>query len=134
RARVAAARQNGAAELITEQDLDQAEISEVAIKCRSRPLAGFLDRVRGEFHRDAARRADAFAHPVCQFEMMPVAGREVVAGLGDADDWLAGLQFFPGQAVVQVTLEIERGHSRVMRVVEPLEGTEPPALAVGGGL
>jgi hypothetical protein len=79
--------------------------------------------MRREFHRDAAGRANAFPHPVRQFEMVPVARGEVVAGLGDADDRLAGLQFLPGQAVVQVALEIQRGHSRVMRVVEPFEGT-----------
>ena len=120
---VAAGGQHHAVERIAEQDFDQAEIGEVAVERRGRPLAGFLDRMRREFHRDAAGRANALAHPVRQFEMVAVARGEVVAGLGDADDRLAGLQFRPGQAVVQVALEIERGHSRIVRVVEPLEGT-----------
>ena len=46
-------------------------------------------RVRDGIHD--AGGADALAHPVCQFEMMAVARRQVVAGLRDADDGLAGL-------------------------------------------
>src|SRR6185312_17563614 len=117
---------------IAEQDFDQAEIGKVAVERCGRPLSGLLDRMRRKFHRDTAGRADALAHPVRQFEMVAIARGEVVAGLRDADDRLAGLQFLAGQAVIEVALEIERGHSRVMRVVEPLEGTEFPALAIGG--
>ena len=121
---VAAGGQHHAVERIAEQDFDQAEIGEVAVERRGRTLAGLLDRVHRKFHRDAAGGADALADPVRQFEMMAVARREVVAGLRDADDRLAGLQFLPGQAVIEVALEIERGHARVMGVVEPLAGTK----------
>ena len=93
---VAAGGQHHAVEGIAEQDFDQAEIGEVAVERRGRALAGLLDRMDRKFHRDAAGRADAFAHPVRQFEMVAVAGRQVVAGLGDADDRLAGLQFVAG--------------------------------------
>ena len=41
------------------------------------------------------------------------------AGLGDADDRLARLQLGPGEAVIEVALEIERGHARIVGVVEP---------------
>jgi len=34
-----------------------------------------------EFHGDAACLADAFAHPLGQFDVMAVAGRQVAAGL-----------------------------------------------------
>ena len=121
---VAARGQHHAVERIAEQDFDQSEIGEVAVQCRSRALAGLLDRMHRKFHRDAAGGANALAHPVRQFEMVAVAGRKIVAGLGDADNRLAGLQFFPRQAVIEVTLEVERGHSGVMGVVEPLAGTE----------
>ena len=116
---VAAGGQHHAVERIAEQDLDQAEISEVAVERRGRPLAGLLDRMHRKLHRDAAGVADALADPMRQFQMMPVAGREVVAGLRDADDRLAGLQFLAGQSVVQIALQIERGHRRIVRIVEP---------------
>ena len=128
---VAAGGQHHAIEGIAEQDFDQAEISEVAVERRGRALAGLLDRMGREFHRDAAGGADAFAHPVRQFQMVAVARRQVVAGLRDADDRLAGLQFLAGQAVIEVALEIERGHSGVMRIVEPLERAKFAAFAVG---
>src|SRR3569832_32995 len=82
-----------------------------------------------KLHRDTAGLANAFSDTVCQFEMMTVARRQIVAGLGDADDRLAGLQFAAREAEIQVTLEIERGHARIMRVVEPLAGAK---LAPGG--
>src|SRR5258707_12749557 len=55
---------------------------------------------------------------------MAIARRKIVAGLRNADDRLAGLQLMPGQAVIEVALEVECGHSRVVGVVEPLAGTE----------
>ena len=121
---VAAGGQDHAVQRVAEQDFDQSEIGEVAVERRGRPLAGLLDRVHRKFHRDAAGGADAFPDPMRQFEVMAVAGRQIIAGLRDADDRLAGLQLLPGQAVIQVALEVERGHSGVVRVVKPLAGTE----------
>ena len=46
------------------------------------------------------------------------------AGLSNADDRRAGLQLFPGQPVIEVALEIERGHARIVWVVKPFAGTE----------
>ena len=126
---VAAGGQDDAVERIAEQDFDQSEIGQVAVKCRSRALAGFLDRVHREFHGDAAGGADALPDPMRQLEVMAIAGRQVVAGLRDADNGHAGLQFVAGQAIIEVALEIERGHSRIMRVVEPFAGAQ---LAPGG--
>ena len=80
--------------------------------------------------RDAARLADAFAHALGQHEVVAVAGREVGAGLGDADDRLARLQLLPADAVVQVALEIERGHVRIVGIVEP---GPRPELELGPG-
>jgi hypothetical protein len=131
---VAARRQHDAVEGIAEQHFDKAEIGEIAVERGGRALAGFLDRMGRELHRDAAGRADAFADPVRQFEMVAVARRQVVAGLGDADDRLAGLQFLPGQPVIEVALQIKRGHARVGWIVEPLAGAEFAGLAVACGI
>ncbi len=121
---VAAGGQHHAVQRIAEQDFDQSEIGEVAVERRGRTLAGLLDRMHRKFHGDAAGGADSLPDPVCQFEMMAVARRQIVAGLRDADDRLAGLQFLPGQAVIEIALEIERGHAGVVRVVEPFAGAE----------
>ncbi len=126
---VAAGGEDHAVQRIAEQDFDQSEIGEVAVQRRGRTLAGLLDRMHRKFHRDAAGGADSLADPMRQFEVMAVARRKIVAGLRDADDRLAGLQFMPGQAVIEVALEVERGHAGVVRVVEPFAGTE---FASGG--
>ena len=101
------------------QHLDQAEIGEVPIERRGRPLAGFLDRMHRKFERDAAGRADAVAHALRQLEVVAVAGGKVGAGLRDADDRLAAHDLAAGQAVVEVALEIERGRAGIVGIVEP---------------
>ena len=60
---------------------------------------------------------------------MAVAGRQVAAGLGDADDRPAAAQLGQRQAEVHVALEVERGHRRIARSVEPFAAAQP-ALAV----
>ena len=121
---VAAGGQHHAVQRIAEQDFDQAEIGKVAIQRSSRALAGLLDRMGRELHGDAARFANAFTNALRQFDMMAVAGGEVVAGLRDADDRLAGLQLFARQSIVQVALQIECGHARIVGIVEPELGPE----------
>ena len=116
---VAAGQQHHAVERIAVQHLDQAEIGEVPVERRGRPLAGLLDRVAGEFERHAAGVADAVAHALGQIQVMAVAWRQVGAGLRDADDRLAGAKLRSGQAVVEIALEIERRHAGVVRIVEP---------------
>ena len=111
--------QHDAVERIAVQHLDQAEISEIAVERGGRALARLLDRMTREFERDAAGRPDAFAHALGQFEMVAVAGRQIRAGLRDADDRLAGAQFLAGQAVVEIALEIERRHAGILGIVEP---------------
>ena len=116
---VAADGQHHPVERIAVEHLDQPEIGEVAVEPRRRPLAGLLDRMHRELHGDAAGVADAVAHPLGELQVMPVAGREVRAGLRDADDRLARLQLLAAQPVVQVALQVERRHVRVARIVEP---------------
>ena len=116
---VAAGRQHHAVERIAEQHFDQAEIGEIAVERRRRPLAGLLDGMDRKFEGDAAGIADALAHALGQLEVMAVAGAQVGAGLRDADDRLAGCQFVAGQAVIEVALQIERRHARIVGIVEP---------------
>ena len=75
--------------------------------------------------------ADAVAHALGQFEVMPVAGRQVGAGLGDADDRLAGGQLLARQPVIEVALEIERGHARIVGIVEPQLRAQARRLFLG---
>ena len=98
---VAADGQHHAVERIAVEHLDQAQIGEVAVEAGGRALAGLLDRVDREFDGDAARLANAFAHALGQHEVMAVAGREVAAGLGDADDRLARLQLLEAEAEIR---------------------------------
>ncbi len=106
-------------ERIAVQDLDQAEIGQVAVEAGRRTLARLLDRMHRKLERDASRLADSRPHPLGEHDVMAVAGREVRAGLGDPDDGLARLQLLDRQAEVQVTLQIERRHVRVRGIVEP---------------
>ena len=74
------------------EHLDERQIGEVAVEAGGRALAGLLDRMARELEADAAGRRDALAHALRELEVVAVAGREVGAGLGDADDRLARLQ------------------------------------------
>src|SRR3546814_15604514 len=58
--------------------------------------------------------------------MDAVAGREIAAGLRDADDRLARGELLLGQAVVQIALEIERRHAGIVLVVEPALAAQAP--------
>ena len=69
--------------------------------------------------RDAAGVADALADALGELDVVAVAGREVGAGLGDADDRLARHQLLAAEPEVQVALEVEGGHVRVGGIVEP---------------
>src|SRR5271169_6323328 len=63
--------------------------------------------------------ADALAHALGEFEMMAIARTQIRAGLRDADDRLARREFLACQPVIEVALQIERGHARIVRIVEP---------------
>ena len=101
------------------QDLHQAEVGQVAIQGGGGPATLLGDGVHREFHGDATGIADTGLDPLGQFQVVAIAGGEVAAGLSDADDGPTGLEFVAGQAIVHVTLDIERGHVGVGRVIEP---------------
>jgi len=86
---------------------------------------GYQTRSTGEIETKRGTSNPTYLYyTLGKLQMMSVARAEIGAGLRDADNRFAGLQLMPGQPVIQVALEVERGHSRVMRVVEPLAGTE----------
>src|SRR5262249_21908382 len=68
---------------------------------------------------DAAAVANAGAYALRQFEVMTIARAEIGTGLRDADDRAAGGQFGAGEPVIEIALEIERCHSRIVGIVEP---------------
>ena len=116
------------------QDFNETEISEVAIEGSGGALTGFLDRVNGEFERNAAGVPDAVANAARQLKMVTVTRREVRTCLRDADNWLARLQFLSRDAVVHVALEIERGHAGVGGIVEPAAAAQTRCCGVGGAV
>src|SRR5262249_39580710 len=88
----------------------------------------------GELEGDAAGIMDAVAYPLGQFEMMAIAGRQVGAGLRDADNRLAGGELPAREAIVEKSLAVERGESGDVRVVEPqLRGEAPRGGALTMG-
>ena len=129
---VAAGGQHDAIQRVAVQHLDQPEIRQVAVQRRRRPLAGLLDRMHREFQRHAAGVADAVADAAGEVDVMPVAGRQIRPGLRDPDDRLAAPKLIGRDAVVHVALEIQRGHRRIGRVVEPAAG--PQALVGIAGM
>ena len=111
------------------QHLDKAEIGKIAVQRSRRPLAGFLYRVDGKLHRDAAAVADPGLDAVRQEDVDLVAGCQVASGLGDPDDGSAGLQFGPRVFLVEVAFQVEGRHARISRVVEPFLRPEFPVAA-----
>ena len=129
---VAAGRQHDAVDEIAHQDFDEAEIGEIAVERGGRPFSRLLNRVHRKFERKPAGRGDAVARALREFKVMAVAGRKIGAGLRNADDRLAGAQLAGRQAEIEIALEIKGRHSRVIRIVEPLPGSQR-ALAVALG-
>ena len=117
---VAADHQHDTVDGIAVKGFDKAEIGKVPVEHGGRPLACFLDRMDRHFDGKAARGDDAVAHPLCQFEMVPVAGGKVRARLGDGDDRAAVAKLFAGKTIIEITLGIERCHFGIIRIVEPL--------------
>ncbi len=121
---VAAGHQHDAVERVAVKDFDKPEISEVAVKRGRWTLARLLDRVTRKLKGDAARCADSLAHALGELEMVAVAGRQVRTGLRDADDRFSRPQLHRRQAIIEIALEVERSHARVIGVVEPELGPQ----------
>src|SRR5262249_37688663 len=80
--------------------------------------------MHGKLERNAAGIADAVSDTLGELEMMPVAGDEIAACLGDADDRSTGLEFISSNAEIEEPLEIQSGHFRIGRVIPPRLTTE----------
>ncbi len=117
--------QHHAVDGIAEQRLHQPQVGQVAVEVGGRPLAGLLDGVDRELEGDAARLPDALPDTLGELQVRPVAGRQVRTRLGDADERLARLQLLPRQPPVEVPLDVQRGHVRVVGIVEPELRAEP---------
>ena len=82
-----------------------------------------------ELDRYPACIADAIARTLSKVDMDPVAGRQITARLGDADDRLAAAQFLGCDTIIHEPLEIEGGHVHAFVVIEPVARAQS-ALAV----
>src|SRR5260370_13107441 len=100
----------------------------MAVNGSGRALARLLHRMHWKFKGDAASIANPFADPLGEFQMVPIAGREVRTALGDAHDRLGGCEFLLSQAKIEVALEIERCHTRIVGIVEPQLRAQAPSI------
>ena len=100
-------------------DLDQAEIGQVAVKSGSGPLARLLDGMSGKFKRQSSSIADARFYPIDKGGMNAVAGDQIAAALRNADHRPAGLQLRSSDAVIAVALQVHGFFTRFIAVVEP---------------
>lgn len=76
--------------------------------------------MRGEFKGDPSGGPDTFSNPFRQLEVMAVAWRQVGPGLCYSDYWFTRHQFFPGDTIVEVPLNVEGHHARIALAVEPV--------------
>ena len=116
---VATGGQHDAVKGIAVQDLDQAQVGEIAVERRRRPPAAFLNRMHGKDEGNAARFANPVADAIGEKEVMAVASRQVAPRLRDADDRLAALHLLARDPVVGEALEIDGGGGEIVGIVEP---------------
>ena len=84
--------------------------------------------MHGKLEANAAGIANPFADPLGEFEMMPVARREVRTALGNANDGLAACEFLLRQPEIEVALEVKGSHARIVRIVEPQLRAQAPSI------
>ena len=116
---VAAGGEHDAVDGVAVKHLDQAQVGQVAVQRRGGTFALLRDGVDRKLEGQAAGVADALLDALGQFHVDVVTRRQVAAGLCDADDRLARLEFFARPAVVHVTLDIGCSHGEIVGVVEP---------------
>jgi len=87
--------------------------------------------VDGNFHGRAVGSVNAVPNPLAQLRMMAVAGRQVAAGLRNADDGLVRLQLLPGRAVVKMPFQVEGGRFPVAWIVEPRTAAQLASMGHG---
>jgi hypothetical protein len=77
-----------------------------------------------EFDWHAAGVAYTLPQPSGEDEMVTIAGRQIGAGLRNADNGPSRLQLGKRQPEVHVSLQVQRGHVRIGRVVKPGPGAQ----------
>src|SRR5262249_7825090 len=95
---IAAGREHHPIERVAKQDLDEAQVGEVAVERRGRAFARLLERVDRKLEGNTARLANAILDAGGKLQVMAVARYEIAASLGDADDGLARLQLLAREA------------------------------------
>lgn len=106
------------------ENLNQAQVRQIAIDSRSGPPGALLYRMRRKLKGDPASCPDAFAHPFNQLKMMAIARRQIRAGLRDPDNRLSRHELLLGHPVVQIPLDIERHHAGVALAIKPPGGPQ----------
>ena len=106
-------------------DLDQAQVGQVAVQRCSGTSAAFLNRMDGEHKRHTSSFPNSLFGTFDGLQMNAITRSNVAACLGDSDDRLAGLDFFVRHSVVQVPFNINCRHARVIGDIEPLLAAEP---------
>lgn len=96
--------QNYTVQGIAVEDLDEGKISEVPVQTGSRSFPGLLDRMTWEFEGYPARGTNTLPDSIREDEVMPVAGTEIGASLGYADDRLSRLEFLDSETKVEISL------------------------------
>src|SRR3546814_6714417 len=102
------------------EQFGERQIREVAIERCGGAAAILEDRMDRKFDRDAARIADAVAHPACEIEVDAVARRQIAARLRDADDRPPVAKLRRRQPVIHEPFEIQRGHIGAGGIGEPV--------------
>lgn len=104
------------------QDLHEAQIRQIAINARRGASTRLLDGVGGKLKRNAPRRSDPLPNPLREFQVVPIARGQVRPRLRNANDGLAGHQLFASHPVVEIALDVQRHHARVLFAPEPVRG------------
>ena len=80
--------------------------------------------MNGKFDWHTAGVAYTLPQPCGEDEMMAIAGRQIGAGLRNADNRPSRLQLGKRQSEVHVSLQVQSGHVRVGRIVKPGPGAQ----------
>src|SRR5207302_9792324 len=105
-------------------DFEQSVFGHMSVEAGRRPAAILEDGMNRKLPRHAARIAYGLTHARHRFEVHAVAGRQVTAGLRDADDGFAAGELLAREAVIHEALEIQRDHVGMGGIVEPVARAE----------
>src|SRR5208282_4289939 len=87
------------------------------------------NRVHGKLERNTAGRPYAGGNALGEHDVMAITGRQIRAGLRNADDRLVSAQLVEREPEIQIALEVYRRHARVGWVIEPGTRAQSPCGA-----